>query len=287
MMKASRIRRGTARLCLGVAKQLSRRDRDQAALRWVQRAVRVDEAWAEPWVAAGALHGALGHTGQALEAFIGANARDPQSRVIVLMLGMALDELDLCEEAYEWLVRAAHASGAADESVADGHPDSMFWRELGLYCVSHGRDDEAIQTAALAELYEGWSGESRCDGCAFVPRPAACAGGVFRATSAAGPPLPSRSCPDTALTARRRFPTSWLRHESDEHGSGTEVGDPPENRKELVLFAIAEPRADKQLLLGVAQDKLVEVKESLPRVARELGLDGPKALGDVGEFALC
>ena len=161
MMKASMIRRGTARLCLGVAKQLSRRDRDQAALRWVHRATRVDEAWAEPWVAAGALHGVLGHTGQALEAFMGANARDPQSRVIVLMLGMALDELDLCEEAYEWLVRAAHASGAADESVADGHPDSLFWRELGLYCVGHGLGDDAIETAALAELYEGWSGGVR------------------------------------------------------------------------------------------------------------------------------
>ena len=112
-------------------------------------------------MAAGALHGALGHTGQALEAFMGANARDPQSRVIVLMLGMALDELHLCDEAYEWLVRAAHASQAADESVADGHPDSLFWRELGLYCVSHGRDDEAIQTAALAELNDGWSGGVR------------------------------------------------------------------------------------------------------------------------------
>lgn len=161
MMGASTIRRGTARLCLGVAKQLSRRDRDQAALRWVHRATRLDEAWAEPWVAAGALHGALGHEGQALEAFMGANARDPGSRVIVLMLGMALDELHLCDEAYEWLVRAAHASRAADDSVADGHPDSLFWRELGLYCVSHGRDDEAVQVAALAELYEGWSGGVR------------------------------------------------------------------------------------------------------------------------------
>ena len=36
-------------------------------------------------MAAGALHGALGHTGQALEACMGANARDPGSRVIVLM----------------------------------------------------------------------------------------------------------------------------------------------------------------------------------------------------------
>jgi lipopolysaccharide biosynthesis regulator YciM len=160
-MRAPTIRRGAARLCLGVARQLSRRDRDQAALQWVHRATRVDGAWAEPWVAAGALHGALGHTGQALEAFMGANARDPQSRVIVLMLGMALDELHLCDEAYEWLVRAAHASRAADESVADGHPDSLFWRELGLYCVCHGRDDEAIQTAALAELYDGWSGGVR------------------------------------------------------------------------------------------------------------------------------
>ena len=160
-MTAPAMRRVSARLCLAVAKLLSRRARDRAALRWVHRATRADEEWAEPWVAAGALHGALGHTGQALEAFMGANARDPQSRVIVLMLGMALDELHLCDEAYEWLVRAAHASRAADESVADGHPDSLFWRELGLYCVSHGRDDEAIQTAALAELYEGWSGGQR------------------------------------------------------------------------------------------------------------------------------
>ena len=165
---------------------------------------------------------------------------------------MVLGEVRRGDEACERLVRAAHASRATDDSVADGHPDSLFWRELGLYCVSHGRDDEAIQTAALAELYEGWSGESRCDGCAFVPRPAACAGGVFRATSAAGPPLPSRSCPDTALTARCRFPLSWLRHESDEHASGTAIGDPPENRKELILFDVSEPRADKQLLLCVA-----------------------------------
>jgi len=69
--------------------------------------------------------------------------------------GMALDELHVCDEAYEWLVSAAHASRAADDSVADGHPDSPSSRELGLCCISHGREDEAIQTAALLELYEG------------------------------------------------------------------------------------------------------------------------------------
>ena len=38
---------------------------------------------------------------------------------------------------------------------------AMVWRELGFYCLHHGRDEEMREVGALAEVYEGWSGGRR------------------------------------------------------------------------------------------------------------------------------
>ena len=109
----------------------------------------------------GALWMALGKPEVAFEALMGASARDPYSRVVILMLAMTLDDLGLCEESYHWHCRAAHEARERATTIEDGHPDSMFWRELGLYCLHHGRDEEMREVAALAEVYEGWSGGGR------------------------------------------------------------------------------------------------------------------------------
>jgi predicted Zn-dependent protease len=147
-----------ARTALLHTRLFSRWNRDAWALRWAGRAARLDDRWDEPWVAMGALQAASGKPALALEALIGANARHPHSRVVTLMLAGTLDDLGMCEEAYLWHRRAAHAAWENAGRIDDGHPDSLFWRELGIFCLEHRRYDEAREVAAFATLYEGWSG---------------------------------------------------------------------------------------------------------------------------------
>ena len=87
----------------------------------------------------GALWMALDRPEVAFEALIGASARDPYSRVVILMLAGVMDDLGMHEEAYRWHRRAAHAAWDHPGLSRDGHSDGMFWRELGLFCLEHGR----------------------------------------------------------------------------------------------------------------------------------------------------
>ena len=153
--------RQLARTAMIPARFFSWRDRDRAAQRWAARAARLDESWAEPWVAMGALWMALDRPEVAFEALMGASARDPYSRVVILMLAGVLDDLGMHEEAYHWHRRAAHAAWDHPDLSRDGHSDGMFWRELGLFCLEHERDEEARDVAAFATLYDGWSGGRR------------------------------------------------------------------------------------------------------------------------------
>ncbi len=59
------------------ARFFSRLNRNRAAPRWAARAGRLDESWAEPWVAMGALWAALDKPEVAFEALMGASGRDP------------------------------------------------------------------------------------------------------------------------------------------------------------------------------------------------------------------
>ena len=81
------------------ARFFSWRNRNRAAQRWAARAARLDEWWAEPWVAMGALWMALDRPEVAFEALIGASARDPYSRCVILMLAGVLGDLGMHEEA--------------------------------------------------------------------------------------------------------------------------------------------------------------------------------------------
>lgn len=150
-----------ARAAMVAARVLSRIGRDALALHYAMQAARFNDRWAEPWVARAALHFAAGRSMPALEALMGANARDPRCRIIMLMLAMTLDDLGLCEESYHWHCRAAHKALEPAAEIDDGASDSMFWRELGLFCLDHGLDGEMREAAALAEVYEGWSGGRR------------------------------------------------------------------------------------------------------------------------------
>ncbi len=84
------------------ARFFSWRNRNRAAQRWAARAAQLDESWAEPWVAMGVLWMAMGKPEVAFEALMGASARDPYSRVVILMLAGVLDDLGMHEEAYLW-----------------------------------------------------------------------------------------------------------------------------------------------------------------------------------------
>lgn len=143
---------------MAITRLFNRWGMERAALKWAYRAARFREDWAEPWVAMGALHFFLDQREAALEALIGANARDPSSRVIMLMIAQTLDSIEMCESAYEWHCQAAHAIWNNPRAASDGHADAMFWCELGIYCLGHDRYDEAQVVATYATLYRGRGG---------------------------------------------------------------------------------------------------------------------------------
>ncbi len=89
---------------------------------------------------------------RAFETLVAANVLDPGSRLVALQMGLVLDELGMCSEAYEWLCRAAHAVQESDEPITDRESDATFWRELGLFCLRHDVFDEAHEVAVLATL---------------------------------------------------------------------------------------------------------------------------------------
>lgn len=112
----------------------------------------LDDSRAEFWMTDAERLRGLQRFEAALEALMAANARSPRDRRIALLIGLTLDELEMCEEAYHWLCRAAHAAGEAKSPIRDGETDGRFWKELGVFCLSHDRFEEAKELAAIAIL---------------------------------------------------------------------------------------------------------------------------------------
>jgi Flp pilus assembly protein TadD len=132
-----------------------------AAVRWYECASRLEPLSPVPWLAQAEAWENLGHAERRLEALMGASARAPTDRRIQLAVGWALDDLGMCDEAYTWLCHAAHAATTDADVGQDGHPDGLFWRELGLFCLQHERFEEAREVAAYAELFYAWRGGRR------------------------------------------------------------------------------------------------------------------------------
>ena len=86
-----------------------------------------------------------------------ANARDPKSRKVALEMGLTLDKLEMCSDAYDWLCRAAHMAGDSANAPRKDEPDDLYWRELGIFLVHHDQLDEAREVAMLATLAQGLS----------------------------------------------------------------------------------------------------------------------------------
>lgn len=112
----------------------------------------LDDSLAEFWMTDAERLRGLQRFEAALEALMAANARSPRDRRIALLIGLTLDELEMCDEAYHWLCRAAHAAGEAESPIRDGETDGRFWKELGVFCLSHDRFEEAKEVAAIAIL---------------------------------------------------------------------------------------------------------------------------------------